>query len=112
MALYRLSRFRFCFALEDSSDKLYLVEREPFRFREENDNRSHIVQEGDTIFNLAGRYFRGMDANRACGLWWVIADFNGLHDPTLALAPGSEIIIPSTRLVRMEVFNSDRRREI
>jgi len=112
MAIYFNSRYRFVFGLTDDEGRDYLVERQPFRFREETDNRTHVVAEGDTLFNLAGRYFRAIDTDRACGLWWIIADFNGIHDPTIALTPSSQLKIPSSRLVRMEIMNSNRRREI
>ena len=112
MALFFNSRYRFVFGLADEEGRDYLVDRQPFRYRDERDNRVHVVAEGDTLFNLAGRYFRGIDSERACGLWWVIADFNGIHDPTIALTPSTEIQIPSTRLVRMEIMNPSRRREI
>jgi hypothetical protein len=57
------------------------TEREPFRFRAFPDNRQHVVQQGKTLFSLAGRYFAPLP--RASGLWWVIADFqpDPVHDP-------------------------------
>jgi len=112
MALYPLSRYRYVFAVTDDDGKDYLVERQAFGYREEPDNRRHLVQEGDTLFNLAGRYFRSIDSERACGLWWIIADFNGVHDPTLQITPGTELVIPSARLVQTEIFDSNRRREV
>lgn len=95
------SRYLFCRGVRDENGKLYLTEREPYRYRPLGDNRVHTVVEGDTLFNLAGRYFAPLE--RACGYWWVIADFQPephiIVDPTLRLEPGLELYIPPTRLV-------------
>ena len=76
-----------------------LTEREPFRFRDLDDNRTHAVVEGDTLFTLAGRYFQPLP--RACGFWWVIADFQPqpIVDPTIELDVGRLLFIPSTRVL-------------
>jgi hypothetical protein len=107
----RYSRFTFCAAVLDDSQRLFLTEREPFGFQSFPDNRQHVVQAGETLFTLAGRYFAPLP--RACGLWWVIADFqiSPLHDPTLALDLGSVLFIPSLRVVTEEVFSEMRRPE-
>ena len=95
------SRYLFCNGVRDDDGKRYLTEREPFRYRAFSDNRVHTVVEGDTWFNLAGRYFAPLE--RACGYWWVIADFqkesNIEIDPTVLLTPGSKVVIPPVRLV-------------
>lgn len=95
------SRYLFCKGVRDDNGKRYLTEREPFRYQPFPDNRIHTVVEGDTWFNLAGRYFAPLE--RACGYWWVIADFQPENrmeiDPTLSLQPGSEIVIPPVRLI-------------
>lgn len=91
---------------------LRLAEREPFRFRDLPDTIRHVVREGDTIFNLAARFFVDVSP-RPAGLWWVIADFQPqpIVDPTLRLEPGSVIVIPSARTVIETVFNELRREE-
>lgn len=83
---------------------------EPFRFREFSDSKEHVVRQGDTLFTLAGRYFAPQP--RACGLWWVIADFqpDPIHDPTLDLEVGRVLIVPSLRTLTEEVFSERRRR--
>jgi hypothetical protein len=107
----RFSRFAFCTAALDDEQRLLLTEREPFRFRAFPDSRHHVVQEGDTLFTLAGRYFAPLP--RACGLWWVIADFqpDPIHDPTLALELGRALVIPSARVVTEEIFSESRREQ-
>lgn len=94
-----------------TAGKLQLTEREPFRFRELPDNRLHRVQQGDTLFTLAARYFGTMP--RPAGLWWVIADFQPqpITDPTVRLRPGALIAIPSIRTVQEDIFSEARRRE-
>jgi len=107
----RFSRFTFCAAVLDDEERLVLTEREPFRFRSFPDNRQHVVQQGDTIFALAGRYFAPLP--RASGLWWVIADFqpDPIHDPTLSLDLGRVMFIPSVRALTEEIFAEARRQE-
>ena len=104
------SRFMFCRGIKDDSGIWLLTEREPFRYRDLSDNRVHVVQEGDTLFNLAGKYLRPLP--RACGFWWIIADFqpDPILDPTIKLEVGKTLWIPSVRMVTDEVFSEDRRR--
>lgn len=45
----------------------------------------------DTLQSLAARYYRGVD--RPEQLWWLIADVNGIVDPTLVLT-GTQVVIP------------------
>ncbi len=107
----RFSRYSFSAAVLDDAGQLFLTEREPFRFRSFPDNRQHVVQQGDTVFSLAGRYFAPLP--RPSGLWWVIADFQPepIHDPTLALDLGRLLFIPSIRVITEEVFAEARRQE-
>ncbi len=108
----RLSRYTFCAAVEDADGVRFLTEREPFRYRALGDNRHHIVKEGDSLFNLAGRYFRGF--TRPAGLWWTIADFQPapIIDPTLTLTIGRVVVVPSERTVSELIFSPERAREI
>lgn len=110
MAPRRLSRYSFAYAVQDAEGDLVLYGDEPYRFRSFSDNREHPVREGDTLFTLAGQYFHPLP--RACGLWWVIADFqpDPIHDPTVVLEVGRVLIIPSLRTLTEEVFSERRRR--
>jgi len=107
----RFSRYAFCAAMLDNAARLFLTEREPFRFRERPDTRQHVVAQGDTLFGLAGRYFAPLP--RPSGLWWVIADFQPepIFDPTLALELRRVVFVPSIRVVTEEVFAEARRQE-
>ena len=107
----RFSRYMFTSAVLDEEERLFLTEREPFRFRSLSDNRQHVVKEGETLFTLAGQYFAPLP--RPAGLWWIIADFqiDPIHDPTIQLSPGRVLVIPSVRTVLEEIFSEKRRTE-
>lgn len=110
MPMFSLSRYRYCTVYEDSEGCQFLDEREPFRYSDEPDNVYHTVREGDTWWGLAHRYFDGIP--RACGLWWLLCEFQPepIIDPTIILATGSIVVVPSIRLIRTKVFNEDRKR--
>lgn len=109
MAVFSHSRYSYAKSLFDPNGVAYLGEPEPFRYRAEKDNIFHTVQDGDTLWGLAGLYFTGVP--RPCGLWWLIGWYqpNPIIDPTLRLQAGSTMIIPSMRVVRLYVFNPERR---
>jgi len=102
----------FSAAVLDEAGRLFLTEREPFRFKALPDNRVHVVKEGETLFTIAGRYFAPLP--RPAGLWWVIADFQPepVHDPTLALELGRAVVIPSVRVVMEEILSEARREDV
>ncbi len=107
----RFSRHSFSAAVLDDAGRLLLTEREPYRFRALADTRQHVVQQGETLFTLAGRYFAPLP--RPTGLWWVIADFQPepIHDPTLALDLGRLLFVVSVRVITEEIFSEARRQE-
>ena len=100
--------------MRDEEGKLYLTEREPFRYQPFPDNRVHTVVEGDTWFNLAGRYFAPLE--RACGYWWVIFDFQPEEylevDSTLSLRNGSQIYVPPVRVITDILPSQMMRRQV
>lgn len=104
----RFSRYRFTTAQTDADGRLFLSDRTPFRFRDLADNRQHIAKEGDTWFSLAGFYFAAMP--RGAGFWWVVCDYNNVHDPTVPPIPGNVYILPSVRTLQEEILNERRRR--
>lgn len=112
MAMTEYSRYRYCTVLSaaDSHETKYLDEREPFRFQDETDNRFYTAVDGDTWWGLCHKFFPSFP--RKAGLWWLLCEFQPepVIDPTLAIQPGTQIVIPSERLVRTQVFNRERRR--
>lgn len=111
MAPKLYSRYTYCAGRLDAEDRLFLSEREPFRYVSLPDNLTHQCATGDTLWSLADKYFPTID--RSAGLWWVIADFQPepIFDPTIALQPGQLLVIPSLQTVLTRVFSEDRRIE-
>lgn len=111
MAMYEYSRYRYCTVLTaDDGVTKYLDEREPFRFSDESDNRFYITKEGDTWWGIAWRFFRAF--RHPSLLWWLLCEFQPepVVDPTIVIPPGSQIVVPSERLVRNHVFSRENRR--
>jgi hypothetical protein len=104
------SRHSFALGLRDDAGRVFLSEREPYRYREHADTRVHVVAQGDSLFDLAGRYFAALP--RGCGFWWVIADFqpDPIVDPTLELEAGRRLFIPSLRVLTDVILGEQRRR--
>lgn len=105
------SRHGFTHAVRDEDGRLFLSEREPFGFQPQADTRTHVVAQGDTLFDLAGQYFAPLP--RACGFWWAIADFqpDPIIDPTLQLEVGRPLLIPSVRVLTDVILGEQRRRD-
>ncbi len=93
------SRYAGCTAVRGDDGVLRLEDRPPLTFRDLADNRTHTVVQGDTLWLLAGRYFAPVP--RAAGWFWALAEFQPVPivDPTLALEPGTVLVIPSISAV-------------
>lgn len=98
------SRHWFTSGIYDTDGRLCVSSRTPYRFRPLSDNVAYEVQEGDSLFRLAGRFYNGME--RAAGYWWAIADFqpDPILDPTIALQAGQILMIPSARTLVEEIL--------
>jgi len=94
--------------LQNDEDQIFSADREPLEFRQDRRNRMHTVIRGDTLWTLAERYFPHYAG--AANLWWVIADYQDppIIDPTIALAPGSFVVIPPPEIM-LELFSDLRR---
>lgn len=99
------SRYGFTEARKDEvTGKLFLGPRIPFPYEPRSDNRAHTVKRGDTLWNLAARYFAPLGRlpeYSAAMLYWIIQDFQPtpIHDPTIELVEGSTIVVPSIATV-------------
>lgn len=104
------SRYQYCYELFDDDGVPYLTEPEPFEYRDEPDNRVYTAVDGDTLWGLAHFAFAGYP--RPCGMWWIIGQYQPtpIIDPTIAITAGTKIYIPSERVVRLMLFNPERRR--
>lgn len=106
----KYSRYQFCTVLGGDGQTAHLDEREPFRFRDESDNRFYTTKEGDTWWGLAWRFFTGFP-NRSL-LWWLLCEYQPepVVDPTIVIPAGTTVVIPSERLLRTKVFSPENRR--
>ena len=109
--MYQWSRYQYNRSYTDGTGRPYLDEREPFRYRAASDNVFHTAAQGDTWWGLAQRYYPQFE--RASGLWWVLCEYQPqpVVDPTLAIAAGTVVVIPSARALRLEVFSDAARAE-
>lgn len=115
----QFSRHTFTQQAEDMSDpkKVFLTDRTKFLYRDYLDNVIYVVQENDTLHRLASKFYNSLSdapSFSASWLWWVIADFQPqpIHDPTIRLTQGQQLIIPSLRTVVDRILNPEfRRRE-
>ena len=105
------SRHSFTAGVRDEEVRLFLTERAPYGFHGHADTRAHVVAQGESLFDLAGRYFAPLP--RACGFWWAIADFqqDPIIDPTLELEVGRRLLIPSVRVLADVILSERRRRD-
>jgi hypothetical protein len=110
MPMFPWGRYRYCLQTANEDGILRLDEREPFRYKDEPDNRNHRARSGDSWWGLAHMYLQGIP--RPCGMWWLLCEFQPtpVIDPTIVIPVNKLIIVPSLRLVRTEVFSNERRR--
>lgn len=100
------SRYQFADALTDSAGRLFLAEREPFRFEDRADNISHVVQEGQRWWHIA-QLFYGDISDNAGPLYWIICDYQvpPVLDPTLKIPGNTPIVLPSPNVVLTEILS-------
>lgn len=103
------SRHRFSEVVTHAATgRLMLAARVPFRFRESSENLFHRAQTGDTWWSIAASAWAVLPY--AARLWWILPDYQRtpVIDPTLSIAPGTLVVVPSLRMVSEEIL-SDRR---
>lgn len=95
------SRYKHSDAIRRSDDNVLYLDIPPrAEYVGGFDEILHKVEVGDTLWNLAERYYSSF--TMAATLWWIIADFQPepINDPTVALSPGTVIVIPSPATVQ------------
>jgi hypothetical protein len=102
------SRYANSDTVTDPSGRLMLSEREPFRFRESDDNIYLRIGEGMTWWDIAERLYAHV-SDRACGLYWALLDYQitPVVDPTLQVRPGTVIVAPSPQVLVTEILAQD-----
>lgn len=112
--MYRYSRLRFAMVLtDDGTGKQFSTEYAPYVFIDLPDNIEHITSAGDTWWSLAATYYAAF--TNPSLLYWVICDFQPggiVIDPTIDIAPGTVVYIPSPLTVDQAIFNSVRRPDL
>lgn len=78
----------------DADGRAYFGVRTPLEFRQCDDNRTHVLMDGDNLQLLAHRYLGDPV------LWWAIADYNNIINPFAPLAPRGTLVIPPLRIVQ------------
>lgn len=93
-----MSRYAKARIKTDGAGVRYMAGRRRIARRDWPDNRVYTVGDGDTLWGLAHEMLGSVQ------LWWIIADFNGIHDPTQDLAAGTRLVVPSARTVVEELL--------
>ena len=91
------SRYKSTTVVVEGQDAFYAIRTSP-KWPPRFDDRSVTAQYGDDLTLLAYKLFG--DAK----LWWVLADFNDIIDPTLELTPGVVLRAPSNSRLLLEVL--------
>lgn len=95
-----LSRYSYADTYETEDGQVFVVEREPMEPPPVGQYSTHMVRQGETLFGLAGYYYRGL-ADRPSRFWWAIMEANQIIDPTQPLRTGVEIKIPDFQYVQL-----------
>jgi nucleoid-associated protein YgaU len=89
--------------------RVELLPRGFFGFQKFSDTVEHIALSGDTLWQIAAKYYSGQ-YSRAALMYWVIADFQPepITDPTLVILAGTKIYVPSIKVIEMYIFSPSR----
>lgn len=96
------SRYRLASGVTDEEGDLILTDPEPFTTPLADDARVTCV-DGQSLNHLAFELYGRAE------LWWILADRNGIHDPTQRISAGAQLVAPSRRAVTEEILTERRR---
>jgi hypothetical protein len=74
----------------------FLLDREPINVQKSVRDQFHLVIEGETLSNIAGK----VEYYNNSKYWWVIADVNQLYW-SFELTPGMVLLIPDINQVKI-----------
>ena len=110
------SRYQHSEGVTDTEGRTFLTEPPPIPYVNSIENRVHIVTGGERLQDIANRYFKDFESKEgivfpAAALWYIVAQFQPtpIIDPTLRLAAGLRLYIPSKAYVASRVFDKSRR---
>ena len=113
MPALRNSRYQHSTIYTDTAGARFLTEPPSLPYVDSVENRVHVVTGGERLQDIAHRYFKdiGDDTFPAAALWYIVAQFQPtpIIDPTLRLAEGLRLYIPSKGYVAQRVFDKSRR---
>lgn len=113
MPALRNSRYQHSTTYTDTAGCRFLTEPPLIPYVDSLENRVHVVTGGERLQDIAHRYFKdlGDDTFPAAALWYIVAQFQPtpIIDPTLRLADGLRLYIPSKTYVTARVFAKSRR---
>lgn len=94
------SRYNLADLYKDASNKAYTALRSRIFFDDIDGTVPHVVEDGDTLWSLADRYYGGLEDDDV-NYWWAIADFQPepINDPTVKLTQGQIVLIPPLDLI-------------
>jgi hypothetical protein len=96
MYLHAESRYLQAQAIRSADGHVYFALRFKAEYYGGRDEAMHRIIGGDTLQNIAARYYKGA-FNNAAAKWWAICDLQPepILDPTIALTAGKFLIVPS-----------------
>lgn len=101
------SRYQYSETVSDDADRQLLEDGigTRFRFQDRPDNLQVTVRQGERLWHIAHRLYP--QNPRAGELYWLIAAYNDIQDPTLAIEPGRVLYAPSIRVISEELLGFD-----
>ena len=84
----------------------------PFRYEEFEDTIKHICKDGEMLWEIAAKYYTNLIEYPSM-FYDIIADFQPtpILDPTLSRSAGEVIYVPTIRVIKERILNTDREYE-